>query len=382
MSKFRDYLDERLGLDLIAAYVAKKYVPMHKYSFWYYWGGITLLCFIVQVMTGILLMVYYRPGHDAYESVRMITYTLPFGHFIRSIHAWSATLFLGSALVHMFSAFFMKAYRRPREFGWWTGIILLLFGLGFGFSGYLLPMDNLGFFATKVGMAMLESIPCIGMGMANLLRGGLQVGDNAAERFYTLHVSVMPIFFLIVLGLHLYLVQKHGMSIPPSEEAKDASERKSVRFIPNFAIRDLIVWLMVLNIIAILAWRFPWELGVQASALAAAPAGIHPEWYFMSSFQLLKVVGAFVPGSAGEAVGMIIFSLGLILWVLVPFYDVKTANGARSKIVTYCGLIVLFILVSMTMWGYAALQKGAHTMKLAGQAPAAIYKDAPPPNSQ
>jgi cytochrome b6 len=272
----------------------------------------------------------------------------------------------------MFSAFFMKAYRRPREFGWWTGIILLLFGLGFGFSGYLLPMDNLGFFATKVGMAMVENVPFVGNGLANMLRGGLQVGDNAAARFFTLHVSVMPIFFIVVLGLHLYLVQKHGMSIPPSEEAKDAGDRKKVKFIPDFAIRDLVMWLMTLNVIAVLAWRFPWELGVQASALAAAPAGIHPEWYFMSSFQLLKVVGAFVPGSAGEAVGMIIFSLGLILWILVPLFDVKTERGRRGRIATYCGLAVLFILVSMTIWGYSAIQKGAHTMKVSGQGPAPL----------
>jgi cytochrome b6 len=188
----------------------------------------------------------------------------------------------------------------------------------------------------------------------------------------------MPIFFLVILGLHLYLVQKHGISIPPSEEAKPEHERQAVRFIPNFAIKDLIMWLMALNVIALLAWRYPWELGVQANALAAAPAGIHPEWYFMSSFQLLKVVGAFVPGSAGEAVGMSIFALGLILWILVPLYDVKTKGGLRARIATICGLVVLGILVSMTIWGYAAVQKGARTMKLAGQAPAPVYQGAPP----
>lgn len=369
MPDFRTYLDERLGLDVIRAYIEKKYVPMHKYSFWYYWGGITLLCFTVQIVSGILLQVYYRSGHDAYDSVRAITYTLPYGHFIRSIHSWSATLFLASALIHMFSAFFMKAYRRPREIGWWSGIVLLLLGLGFGFSGYLLPMDNLGFFATKVGMAMMENLPCIGHPAANLLRGGLQVGDNAAARFYTLHVSVLPMIFLMILGLHLYLVQKHGMSIPPSEEDKPHSERMAVRFIPNFAIKDVIMWLMTLNVIAILAWFFPWDLGTHADPLAAAPVGIHPEWYFMSSFQTLKTIGAFLPGSIGEAVGMVVFTLGLVLWILVPIFDVKAKGAMRGKVATTFGLLVVLILVSTTLWGYVALRKGAHTMKLVPNAP-------------
>ncbi len=369
MSDTQRYLDERLGLDTIRGFMDHKKVPVHRYSFWYYWGGISLLCFIVQVVSGVLLEVYYQPGQNSYSSVKMITYNLPCGHFIRSVHSWSATLFLASALIHMFSVFFMKAYRKPREFGWWSGMILLLLGLGFGFSGYLLPMDNLGFFATKVGMAMIENIPIIGIHIANLLRGGLQVGNFAVERFYTLHVSVLPMVFLAILALHLWLVQKHGMSIPPSEEDKPEIDRRSIPFFPNFAIKDLIMWLMALNIIAILAWYFPWELGVAADALKAAPAGIHPEWYFMSSFQVLKVIGALVPGSLGEALGMILFTLGLFLWVLIPLYDVKTKGGLRGRIATMFGLLVVAILIGTTFWGYAALQKGEHTMKLAQAAP-------------
>ena len=231
-------------------------------------------------------------------------------------------------------------------------------------------MDSLGFFATKVGMAMVQNVPFIGVGLEQMVQGGLQVGDNAAARFFTLHVSVLPIFFIVVLGIHLYLVQKHGISIPPSEEAKPEVDRRKVKFVPDFAIRDLIMWLMTLNVIALLAWKFPWELGVQASALAAAPAGIHPEWYFMSAFQLLKAVGAIVPGSAGEPIGMGIFGLGLVLWILIPFFDVKTAVGRNSRIATVFGLFVVMVLIAMTSWGYAAVQKGAVAANVNNQAPA------------
>ena len=112
------WTDERLGLSELAAFARHKTVPVHSQSFWYYWGGISLFLFLVQCFTGVLLLVYYRPGAEAYESVRQITFVMHFGWLIRSAHAWSANLMIFAILVHMFSVYFMKAYRKPREFGW------------------------------------------------------------------------------------------------------------------------------------------------------------------------------------------------------------------------------------------------------------------------
>ncbi len=148
-----DWVDERLGLSDLAAFARNKTVPVHAQSFWYYWGGISLFLFLVQCFTGVLLLVYFRPGAESYESVRQITYVMHFGWLIRSAHAWSANLMMFSILVHMFSVYFMKAYRKPREFGWLSGMALLGVASVFGFSGYLLPMDELSYFATKVGLA-------------------------------------------------------------------------------------------------------------------------------------------------------------------------------------------------------------------------------------
>jgi quinol-cytochrome oxidoreductase complex cytochrome b subunit len=133
-----DWVDERLGISELAAFARHKTVPVHSQSFWYYWGGISLFLFLVQCFTGVLLLVYYRPGADAYESVRQITFVMHFGWLIRSAHAWSANLMIFSILVHMFSVYFMKAYRKPREFGWLSGMALLGIASVFGFSGYLL----------------------------------------------------------------------------------------------------------------------------------------------------------------------------------------------------------------------------------------------------
>jgi quinol-cytochrome oxidoreductase complex cytochrome b subunit len=205
-----DWVDERLGLSELAAFARHKTVPVHSQSFWYYWGGISLFLFLVQCFTGVLLLVYYRPGAEAYESVRQITFVMHFGWLIRSAHAWSASLMIFSILVHMFSVYFMKAYRKPREFGWLSGMALLGVAAAFGFSGYLLPMDELSYFATKVGLQIPSAIPWVGEAIANMLRGGPDVSDFTVQRFFALHVVVLPAIFLPLLGFHLWLVQRHG----------------------------------------------------------------------------------------------------------------------------------------------------------------------------
>jgi len=346
------WIDERLGLDELIAFARHKTVPAHKHSFWYYWGGLSLFLFLVQVLTGILLLVYYRPGADAYESVRQITFQMHFGWLIRSAHSWSANLMLFAIFVHMFSVFFTKAYRKPREFGWFSGLGLLMFATLFGFSGYLLPMDDLAYFATKVGLEVPGSLPVVGKIVADMARGGPEVGEFTVQRFFALHVVILPALFVPLLGFHLWLVQKHGNAVPPSEELKPASERKSIPFLPNFLWKDLAMWLIALNVLALMASLFPWPLGKPADPLTPAPAGIHPEWYFMSPFQTLKIMGMVVPGMAGEILGVGLFQVGLILWALVPFYDPSRESGRRGRRATYFGIAVVAVLIITTAWGY------------------------------
>lgn len=350
--KIYGWLDERLGLEAMLAHAKEKTVPSHKHQFWYYWGGISLFFFIVQVLSGILLLVYYRPGAEAYESVRQITYDIQFGWLIRSAHSWSANLMVFAVFVHMFSVFFMKAYRKPREFGWWTGLVLLGLTLVFGFSGYLLPMDDLAYFATKVGLEIPASIPLVGKLISDIVRGGEEITAFTTQRFFALHVVILPLLYLPFLAFHVWLVQKHGNALPPSEEAKPQSERRFIRFFPDFLAKDFGMWLLMLNILAILASMYPWQLGPQADPIASAPAGIHPEWYFMSQFQILKVFGRWFPGATGEFLGIALFTIGLIIWALIPFYDADTKNGKRAKIANYIGLAALFGLIGVTIWGY------------------------------
>jgi cytochrome b6 len=346
------WVDERLGLTELAEFARHKTVPQHQFSFWYFWGGISLLFFIVQLFTGILLLVYYRPGKEAFDSVRQITYDVDFGWLIRSAHSWSANLMVFAVFVHLFSVFFMKAYQKPREFGWWSGLGLLALTMVFGFSGYLLPMDELSYFATKVGLQIPSMIPGMSGLVNDLVQGGSQVGEATVQRFFALHAVVLPLIFLPLLGFHLFLVQKHGNAVPPGEVAR---QRKPIPFFPNFFAQDLAMWLIALNVVTILATLYPWDLGKQADPLSPAPMGIHPEWYFMSQFQLLKVVGRWIPGVAGEITGMGLFTAVLVFLAIVPVFDPASTFGRRARLTAWIGIAILAAMIGLTVWGYAAL---------------------------
>src|SRR4026209_750817 len=180
-----DWLDERLDLTDLKHFIAEKGVPIHTQEVWYSLGDMTMFLFGVQVFTGILLLLYYRPSSaEAYESVQFIVTQVEFGWLIRSVHSWSANLLIGLAFAHFFSVFFLKSYRKPRELTWVSGIILLFLVFGFGFSGYLLPWNELAFFATKVGTGIAGAVPVVGTFTLRLLRGGGDVTGPALARFY------------------------------------------------------------------------------------------------------------------------------------------------------------------------------------------------------
>jgi cytochrome b6 len=348
-----NWINERVDLSGVKAFMFKKKVPVFYGTIWYYLGGVSLFLFGVQVVTGILLLLYYQPGAaTAFESIKFIVSKVSYGWLVREVHAWSANLFIFFAFLHMFTVFFTKAYRKPREITWFTGMILLVLGLGFGFSGYLLPWNELSFFATKVGSDIFGAIPWVGEFLLRLLRAGDEVTGATLTRFYGIHVAVIPAIFTLILGVHLLLVQFQGMSIPPELENIPEEHRRYMPFFPNFAMRDALLWLIVLNVIALLAVFFPWDLGVKADPLAPAPAGIRPEWYFMFIFQTLKLIPSHVWFIEGELFGLMLFTFGALFWFLVPVLDRKARRGERSLFWKVVGVLLIVYMVLMTLWGY------------------------------
>ncbi len=346
-------MDERFGAGSIEEFLRHKTVPVHRHTIWYYFGGMTLFLFVVQVLTGILLLLYYRPTpNDAYESVQYIVTQVRFGWLIRSIHSWSANLMVFTALVHMFSVYFLKAYRKPRELTWISGMLLLFIVMGFGFSGYLLPWNTLAFFATKVGTEMAGAVPFAGKWMLTFLRGGEEVTGATLTRFFGFHVAVLPGLATTLLAIHLLLVQRLGMSVPPSVEraiAEGREQPRSMPFFPNFLLRDIIGWYAALGVLGALAAIFPWELGAKADAFAPAPAGIRPEWYFLFMFQALKMLPPKILFLEGEFAGLLGFSLAAAVWVIVPILDYRAGFGRLTRFFTGLGVFALGFMVAMSL---------------------------------
>jgi cytochrome b6 len=354
MGSVWEWLDDRLGLRAIGSIAEKKEVPVHRHTVWYYLGGMTLFLFLVQVVTGILLLFYYRPSaEDAFESVQFLMAEVEFGWLIRSIHAWSANLMIFTAFLHMFSVAFLRAYRRPREVTWISGVVLLGLAMGFGFTGYLLPWNELAYFATRVGTQIMEAVPLVGGFMATVLRGGSDVSGATLTRFYAIHVAVLPMVATFLLGLHLFMVQKHGMSVPPDVE-REGGAKRSMRFFPNFLLRDLVGWLIALAILAALAAYFPAHLGEKADPFAPAPIGIKPEWYFMFMFQTLKYLPAHILWFEGEVVGIIGFTLAGLLLLLVPFLEKRSTRGEPSRLFTWIVVAAIVYIIVLTYLGYTA----------------------------
>ena len=353
------WLDARYQLEGLRGFLAEKSVPVTRHFFLYYFGGVALFLFIIQVLTGILLLLYYRAGSDAsFESVRFIVSQVKFGWLVRSIHSWSANLMALSAFLHMFSVYFTRAYRPPRELSWVTGFLLLVLVMGFGFSGYLLPWNELAFFATKVGTDIVGVLPFIGHPLLVLLRGGDEVTGATLTRFYGLHVAVLPLIMTALLSLHLLLVQQQGMSVPVGVEKrlKPGEKLKQMPFFPNYVLRDVMWWYVALALLAALALFYPWELGKKADAFAPVPPGIRPEWYFLAMFQTLKLLPSHILGLEGETLGVLGFGLAAALIVFVPFLDRRAPRGEQNRIFLLAGILAVIYLVVFTIYGYMAAQ--------------------------
>lgn len=352
MSRMRSvvsWLDQRVPLKALVEFLSKKEVPRHKYSIWYYFGGLTLFFLVIQIISGILLLMYYRPSPEfAHESVLYIINEVPFGWIVRSVHSWSSNLMVATIMVHMFSVYLMKAYRKPRELMWLSGFVLLILTLAFGFTGFLLPWDTTAYFATLIGTEIPKSIPLLGEVAVNFLTAGEEVGPGTLTRMYGIHVVVLPLLTLVFVALHLVLNQVLGQSVPIGVSVT----KPSIRFFPNFALRDLRTWTIALGVLCALAILLPWSLGEKADPLASAPEGIKPEWYFLVLYQTLRLVPSTIVSTSGEMIVNLGLLLVAVVWMLIPFLDRKASNEQNSPAFTYLGLGAIMYMSTMIALAY------------------------------
>ncbi len=209
-----DWLDERMGLLSVWNSVFDREVP--KVNWWYTLGSASLFVAILQAATGVFLTIYYVPTpEEAYTSIDYIMNDVAFGWLVRGIHHWGATLMVILVFLHMLRVFFYAAYKFPREVTWITGVLLLLVTLGLGFTGYLLPWNQRSYWATAVGSSIVGTVPVVGEWLLRVMRAGDDLTILTLSRFYGVHIWFLPAALFTVIGIHLYLVVRNGISNVP-----------------------------------------------------------------------------------------------------------------------------------------------------------------------
>jgi len=309
--------------------------------------GSSLLALIaLQIITGVLLSLYYSPNANAaYESVHYIEQQVIFGSIIRGVHYFAASGMVILIFLHIVRTFFYGAYKPPRQWTWIFGVLLLLIVLGFAFTGYLLPWDMKSYFATKVGINIGGITPVIGKYLTKIMQGGSEMGTMTLSRFFSLHVIVLPLLLVLLVGVHLFYIRLHG-STPPGLKEGEPVEYPN-RFYPLQLFRDSLVAFVVVAVIVLLAAQFgaPLEEKANPNDTSYIP---RPDWYFYSLFQLLKIFEGKL-----EIIGAIILPGAFFtLLILLPFLD-KNPERRLSKrpIAVSLGTVFIFSILSLTAWG-------------------------------
>jgi len=316
-----DWLDHRTGFRTLRHHLLDERLPVGT-GWWFTFGSLLLFGLILQVVTGTLLALFYAPTPDhAWDSVRYIETSVRGGHLLRGLHHWGASLVVVTAVLHLIRVVFFGSYRAPRELNWIVGLVLLHVILAFGLTGYLLPWDQRAYWATVVTINISTLTPMVGETVANLLRGGPDIGAMTLTRWYAMHVLVLPPVLFGLIGLHLYLMRRHGISGPITPRAGEGET-----FFPYQASRDLTVALVVGVGLAWMAWQ-----GAPALEPPADPTSSdfspRPEWYFLGLFELLK----YFPGRL-EIVGAIIIpGVVMTLLALLPWLDRARTRGLRDR---------------------------------------------------
>jgi ubiquinol-cytochrome c reductase cytochrome b subunit len=333
------WLDERLKLTPVRVALLEEPIPGGA-SWIYVFGSITLFCFLLQLVTGMFLAIYYSPSTEhAHTSIRYIMDEVPFGQLIRGLHHWGASAMMVAIGLHMLQVFLYGAYKRPRELLWVVGVVLFLLTLAFGFSGYLLPWDQRAYWATQVGINIVGTIPLVGDLLVRIIRGGQQLGAMTLSRFYALHTLFLPWLLMGFVVLHLVILRRVGPA-GPWDEARGLAF--SEPFWPKQVAMDAVAIGITFVIVGGLALSLPAPLSDPANPSDTSFTPV-PEWYFLFYYQLLK----YMKGHweiVGTVVLPVLFYLALFL---LPWLDRQPMRRpfSRPAVIGVGGVFLVAVLV-------------------------------------
>jgi len=341
------WLDERLALSALSDFFFNEPMPGGA-SGWYVFGSGLVFILIMQILTGILLLFYYAPTMDhAWDSIRYLMEEVPFGAFIRGLHHWGASMMVVLAVLHITQVFVWGAYKRPRELTWLAGLTAFSVVMGFAWTGYLLPWDQLSYWGTVVGTEIIGTVPLIGEAVSTFIKGGGSIGAQTLARFFALHIWILPATLFCAVALHLYLFRRQGVA-GPFKGTPETLEQHKAFFFPRQFFIDVLFALFLFLILVGLSIAFSPELRSPANPVVS-PAHVAPEWYFLFLYELLKYFprGWIVVGT------VVIPGMIALLMIGLPFYDRSEIRHPLRRwgalLAYFSGLALIILLTVMAI---------------------------------
>jgi len=329
------WLADRVGWAGIVARLSTHRAP--RRSFVFYLGGITLFLLFIQVLSGILLVLYYRPDPaHAHESVEQIIGELPYGNLIHAVHAWSSDLFVACLLAHMFTVVVRRSFRAPHELSWLSGLAALVIGIGLAFTGAILPWTEAAYTHARVGSQLAGKFPFFGEWLRRFLRGGDEVTLGTLGHAYGFHVAALPACLTLVVAVHLFLLLRKPVI------RTDAAEQETIPLYPEFIVRQAAAQVGVLVVIMTLAIFAQRNLGPAADPTQPTPVGAGPPWYMLPVHAIVRDAPTELLGIDGARFLVGIACFIAVLVAALPFLDRK---GSRvTAWLAWTALLALSLL--------------------------------------
>ena len=372
MARLMEWIDERFPATKVWEEHVSKYYTPKNFNFWYYFGSLLLLVMVLQIVTGIILTMHYKPDSNlAFASVEYIMRDVPGGWFIRYLHSVGASMLFLAVYLHMFRAMLYGSYKGPRELIWILGMIVYIALMAEAFFGYLLPWGNMSYWGAQVIISLFGAIPVVGEGLAEWIRGDFVISDATLNRFFAFHVILLPLLLALLVYLHIVALHKTGSNNPDGVEIKKQKDDKGVPldgipFHPYYTVKDIFGAAVFMAIFLAIVFFAPelsgWFLekdNFEPANILQTPPDIVPLWYLTPYYSILRAVTfEWLPGGA-KLWGVMAMGLAIVLFFFLPWLDRSKVKSIRYRGWMYKTMLALFAVSFVTL-GYLGTKNPGH----------------------